>query len=240
MTLIEMPQIAVVIPCYNHAYLLRRTLKGLTNQTLKSFEVVVIDDGSSDNPEIIIRDFADVLQLRFIRFDANQGAPAARNRGARETNAPFLIFLDADAELIPEALEKFVRALDDHPEAGFAYSNFWWGMKRFRGRPFDREELKKRNYIHTSSLLRRVAFPGFDENLIKFQDWDLWLTMAARGSKGAWIDDELYRIEPRKRGMSRWLPKIAYWIPWQRLGFVPKDVMSYREAEEIVRRKHGI
>ena len=115
-----------------------------------------------------------------------------------------------------------------------------WGAKRFRLQPFDREALKKQNYIHTSSLLRRSAFPGFDETLKKFQDWDLWLTMVERGSKGVWIDRELYHIEPREQGISRWLPKIAYMIPWHRLGFQPKEIGRYREAETVVRKKHRI
>jgi hypothetical protein len=89
-------------------------------------------------------------------------------------------------------------------------------------------------------LIRRTDFSGFDESLTKFQDWDLWLTMAEQGKKGVWINRELYRIEPRKQGLSRWLPRIAYMIPWQKLGYQPKEVGRYREAEAIVRQKHHI
>jgi glycosyltransferase involved in cell wall biosynthesis len=236
----DIPQISVVIPCFNHADVLRRTLESLSNQTLKASEIVVVDDGSTDHPESVASDFKERLPLRIIRLERNQGAPHARNVGAGMTTAPLLLFLDADAELTPTALEDFAKTLNEHPEAAFAYSNFFWGTKRFRGRPFDADALKRRNFIHTSSLMRRESFPGFDETLKKFQDWDLWLTMAERGAKGIWIDQELFRIEPRKQGMSRWMPRIAYWIPWQKLGFVPKDIANYREAEEIVRKKHGI
>lgn len=236
----EQAQIAVAIPCYNHADILRRTLENLTNQTLKPSEVVVVDDASTDNPESVVQSFKDRLPIRHVRLDRNKGAPAARNIGARETTAPLVIFLDADAGLFPDALESFDRALREHPDAAYAYSNFFWGAKRFRGMPFDAADLKRRNFIHTSSLIRRTAFPGFDESLKKFQDWDLWLTMAERGATGAWIDRELFRVEPRKQGISRWMPRIAYRIPWQKLGYVPKDIANYREAEEIVRKKHGI
>lgn len=241
------PDIAVVIPCYNHAYILRRTIEAVLNQTLKPLEVVVVDDGSADDPKSVYdaalrggRGDAAEIRWSFIRFDRNRGAPAARNEGAKRTSAPHILFLDADAILKPHALESFLQALEEHPEADFAYSNFLWGAKRFRGRPFDPEALRRRNYIHTSSLIRRSAFPGFDETLNKFQDWDLWLTMSERGSKGVWIDEDLYRVEPRKAGMSRWLPKIAYRIPWHRLGFQPKEIGRYREAEHVVRKKHGI
>jgi glycosyltransferase involved in cell wall biosynthesis len=254
--------IAVVIPCFNHANVLRRTLEALYHQTLQPKEVVVVDDGSVDNAEEVFLSFRpkrseaeeslrrgpsapsdstrDDIRWEFVRFETNRGAPAARNEGARRTTSPFILFLDADAEFSPNALRQMSEALDQHPEASFAYANFLWGAKLFRGKSFDEEALKKQNYIHTSSLMRRADFPGFDETLTKFQDWDLWLTMAEQGKRGVWIDEVLYRIQPRAQGYSRWLPRIAYMIPWQKLGFQPKEVGRYRDAEAIVRKKHGI
>lgn len=230
-------EIAVVIPCYNHSNVLRRTLEALQRQTLQPREIVVVDDASDDRPEGVAREFSAV---RFVRLAVHGGAPKARNEGARQTAAPSILFLDADAELQPDALEAMSKALQDHPDASFAYSNFFWGMKRFPAQEWDVEALKRQNYIHTSSLIRRTDFSGFDESLTKFQDWDLWLTMAEQGKKGVWINRELYRIEPRKQGLSRWLPRIAYMIPWQKLGYQPKEVGRYREAEAIVRQKHHI
>lgn len=236
----ENRDISVVIPCYNHANILRRTLEGLTRQTLQPKEVVIIDDGSLDKPVEIVHEFAPRLPITYKRLEKNYGAPYARNIGAKLTSGKYIIFLDADAELIPEALELFQDALIRDPSASFAYADFLWGAKRFRGMPFSLDELKKKNYIHTSSLIKREDMVEFDETLKKFQDWDLWLTMAERGKYGAWINRVLYRIQPRHQGMSRWLPRIAYWIPWQRLGFEPKEITSYRGAELIVRRKHQI
>jgi glycosyltransferase involved in cell wall biosynthesis len=259
--------IAVVIPCYNHANVLRRTIEALQKQTLLPREIVLVDDGSVDNPRHIFVSALPPLSSRtqrsgdpgsvptgipdhvrddrgcawsFVRFETNRGAPAARNEGARRTTAPLLLFLDADAELVPDALETMRKALEDHPDAAFAYSDFFWGHRRFRARPFDVAALQRSNYIHTSSLLRRDAFSGFDETLTKFQDWDLWLTMTEQGKKGVWIDRALYRIEPREHGLSRWLPRFAYQIPWERLGFIPKDIRRYRDAETIIRRKHRL
>ncbi|MBU1032370.1 glycosyltransferase family 2 protein [Patescibacteria group bacterium] len=219
---------------------MRRTLEGLSIQSLKPVEVVVIDDGSEDNPETVVRDFVDRLPIKFHKLYKNHGAPYVRNLGARMTTAPLIIFLDADAELVPNALEFFALELESNTDADFVYSNFFWGIKRFKARAFNFDALKKRNYIHTSSLMRRSCFPGFDESLKKFQDWDLWLNMAERGSRGVWINHELYRIEPRRQGMSRWMPRIAYLVPWSRFGFMPKELTKYRQAEEIVRKKHGI
>lgn len=233
-------KISVVIPCYNHAQMLQRTLEALSRQTLMPTEVIVVDDLSSDDPESIVKSFEARLPIRFLRLRHNHGAPYARNEGARLTSGEFLMFLDADAELVPNALERFAAALNTHPQADLAYANFLWGMKLFRSQPFDVEALKQANFIHTSSLIRSKAFPGFDETLKKFQDWDLWLTMAEKGSRGIWIDAELYRIEPREQGMSRWLPRIAHRIPWEKLGWTPQEVLKYRTAEAVIRAKHGI
>ncbi len=232
-------EIAIVIPCYNHASLLRRTLESLVCQTLQPKEVVVIDDGSQDNPKAVIDEFIQRLPLRYVRFEQNRGAPAARNEGARLTTSPLLLFLDADAELIPQALSLMAEALQLHPEASFAYGSFLWGKKMFRGKPFSVEDLRQVNYIHTSSLLRREAFPGFDETLKKFQDWDVWLTLAKRGRLGVWIDRVLFRIEPEGGTMSRWLPKIVHKIPWPMFGYMPREIRKYRVGEAIIRKKHG-
>ncbi len=238
----EKHRVAVVIPCFNHANSLRRTLQKLTCQTLKPTEVVIVDDGSTDDPASVAMEFSarSSLPIRFVRFDINLGAPTARNHGFRMTSAPFVLFLDADAELVPQALETMRRELQAQPEADFCYANFWWGLKSIRSRAFDPDALQERNFIHTSSLIRRVAFLGFDETLKKFQDWDLWLTMAERGRHGVWIDDYLYRIEPRRDGYSLWLPRIVYALPWPLFGWMPQAIRKYRTAEDIIRKKHHL
>ncbi len=241
MTTEAMSRIAVVIPCYNHASELRLALESLTRQTITPTEIVVVDDASRDDPESIVNEFASRLPIHFVKFPVNRGAPAARNEGKRLTASPLLLFLDADAELVPHALETFSRALRERPDADFAYSNLWWGRKAFRAREFDPEALARRNFIHTSSLLRRSAFPGFDESLMKFQDWDLWLTMREHKSQGVWINEFLYRIEPRRAGgMSFWLPSILHQLPWPIFGWMPQEIRRSRAAGAIVRAKHRI
>lgn len=251
-----MPQpndIAVIIPCFNHANVLRRTLEALQKQTIAPSEIVVVDDGSTDQPfEVVKQVFPQAIEVkigqekeqaavRFIRQE-NQGAPVARNAGAGMTRSPLIIFLDADAELVPTALEEFLRALEENPEAEYAYANFRWGRRLFTSRTFDPDMLKKANYIHTSSLIRRSAFPGFDPSLKKFQDWDLWLTMAKQGKPGFWIDKELYRVEPRRRGtgMSTWLPSFIHKLPWPIFGWMPTEIRRYRAAEQVIKQKHQL
>ena len=100
---------------------------------------------------------------------------------------------------------------------------------------FDKNFLKQNNYIDTTSLIRRSDFPGFDESLKRFQDWDLWLAMLEQGKKGIFIPKVLYKKIISNGGISFWLPSFVYRLPWK-IGKVKK----YEEARAIVARKHGL
>ncbi|MDP3794188.1 MAG: hypothetical protein Q8R07_05595, partial [Candidatus Uhrbacteria bacterium] len=121
-------------------------------------------------------------------------------------------------------------------------SSFYFGWKLFKLHAFDARALHQQNYIHTSSLMRREVFSGFDESLSKFQDWDLWLTIVKNGGRGVWIKEPLFRVKTswKRQSISHWLPKAFYRIPWPILGYTPVAISRYREAEAIVKRKHGI
>jgi hypothetical protein len=113
-----------------------------------------------------------------------------------------------------------------------------WGKKKFSLHEFDGEALKKMNYITSTTLIRRAHFPGWDEKLKKFQDWDLWLTMSKQGHAGVWIPELLFTVKPRRTGISSWLPSFMYKIPWHRLGWMPKTIRKYNEALKIIKKKH--
>ena len=226
-----MIKISIIIPVYNHAEELVKTLAALKAQTFKDFEVIVINDGSTDNTSSVLREFVGIRVMDI----PHSGAARARNVGASMAQGKYLIFLDADAELTPNALEKFLTALEANAEAAFVYSSFYFGWKKFTNLEWSRERLKKNNFIHTTSLIRKEKFPGFDESLKRFQDWDLWLTISKHGGKGIWIPEILFKIAPRKSGgISKWLPSFMYKIPWL------KVVKEYRQAVEIIKRKHGL
>lgn len=126
-----------------------------------------------------------------------------------------------------------MRALREHPEVSYVYSAFRFGWKTFRSFPFDPDRLRRMPYIHTTSLIRRVHFPEFDESLKRFQDWDLWLTMLAHGHVGIHIPEVLFTV--RSGGtMSRWFPSFALKLPWK-----PSWVRAYEDAAAIIRKKHG-
>lgn len=233
------PRISVIIPAYQSAQSIGQTLTSVFQQTWKNIEVIVVDDGSTDDLAAAVAPFRSRLQ--FIQ-QSNQGAPVARNAGAQLASGEYLIFLDADITLIPTTFADMARCLQTRPDVSFVYSDFYLGWKKFPGREFDSAALRKMNYLHTSSLIRHQHFPGFDPTLKKFQDWDLWLTMVEQGRRGLWIPRTLFRIQPRERGLgySHWLPALAYRLPWIGQGRGNRTIARYRQAEAIIRAKHHL
>lgn len=193
----EFGTIGVVVPAYNAARTVSTTLAAIRRQIGVSTDVVVVDDGSSDHTASL----AEAAGIRVVR-QRNRGAPAARNRGARESQGLFLFFCDADVVLTPFALRELLRGLLTHPEAAFSYSSFRFGIRTHRCGPFDSGRLRRFNYISTMSLIRREHFPGFDEGLPRLQDWDLWLTMLSAGDTGIWVPRYLFRAAPHGGGIS--------------------------------------
>ena len=231
--------VSIIIPVYNQAKKLARTLASLSRQTYTDYEAIIVNDGSHDGPEAVFSAYFKKLQsdnrYLFINQD-NQGAPAARNRGLKEAKGDLLFFCDADSELKPEALEIMVGNLANNPSISYVYPSFYWGRKLFRVGDFDPEKLKRMPYIHTMALIRRADFPaqGWDESVRKFQDWDLWLTMLEQGKVGLWIPQVLFRIATGGI-ISSWLPSFAYkFFPW-----LPA-VKKYQAALKVIKTKHGL
>ncbi len=134
----------------------------------------------------------------------------------------------------PSMLREMKETLQKNPQASYAYSNFIWVKKKFRLEPFSAKKLKQMPYIHTCSLIRKEHFPGFDEDIKRFQDWDLWLTMLEAGHSGIWIDKFLFKKQSGAT-MSSWLPSFAYKI----FPFLTK-VKNYKKARDVIKTKHNL
>lgn len=231
--------ISIIIPVYNQAKKLIQTLNSIKGQSFRDYEVIIVNDGSTDNPEALFIDYIKKLpplnNYIFLNQE-NLGAPAARNRGFKEARGNYLLFCDADAVLKPEALELMQAALENNPSFSYAYSSFKWGRKLFKVGNFDPDKLRKMPYIHTMSLIRTKDFPtgGWDEKIKKLQDWDLWLTMLEAGKAGFFIPQVLFSVTPGGT-ISTWLPALAYKL----LPFLPA-VKKYKAALKIVKTKHSL
>jgi len=158
------------------------------------------------------------------------GAPEKRNSGYAKATQPYVFFCDDDAVLGGDCLGTMLAALGGNGGAAYAYSDYavvpWPGIgfappaHMVCGCPFDLTALRHGNYINTLSLLRHSAFPGFDPALRRYQDWDLWLTLAGRGHYGVYVPGVLYMLFTIDRGITLSVPA--------------------QEALWDIKRKHGL
>ena len=181
--------VGVVVTTYNHAHFLDDALISIFSQGRSPDAVIVVDDGSSDDPAAVVRRFPGAQLIR----QENRGLAAARNAGLRALDADFILFLDADDRLEPHALEMALRCFARVPECGFVYGGHRYidGDGRSLGERFEPpgdvpyEHLLRRNFIamHGTvmySRARLMAAGGFDESLRRCEDYDVYLRMAKR------------------------------------------------------------
>ena len=232
-----MSSITVIIPVYNHAHTLEQSLRTLEKQTIQVKEVIIVNDGSTDNFNEVIESIKTTLPLNILEQD-NKGANSARNFGLQSATGEYVIFWDADTIARTDMLEKMLKALQNNPKASYAYSQYKFGWKKMKSYIFDPELLKKFNYIDQTSLIRRVDLPtgGCDASVKRFQDWDLWLTMLENDKTGIFILEVLYKkITWGRKGISSWLPSFVFKLPWK-----IKAVRDYELAKQIILKKHKL
>jgi glycosyltransferase involved in cell wall biosynthesis len=186
-----MPKVSVIVPAYNAMTYLPETLKSVLQQTFTDFEVLIIDDGSTDN---IVQWTGELVDSRVkLIVQQNQGASVARNTGIAQAQGEYIAFLDADDLWEPTKLEKQVHCLEENPEIGLVHTNMllidWQGKSSGRVMKSNAEgdalkQLLKQNTIATSSVIVRndclKTVGEFDRNLRYSQDWDMWVRIAAR------------------------------------------------------------
>ena len=187
-----MPNVSVIIPAYNAESTIRSTIVSVVSQTYTNYEIIVINDGSTDRTAKIVKTIKDD-RIKLFNYQ-NGGLPTARNRGMRQATGEYIAFLDADDLWTEDKLEKQLAMLEANPEAGVAYSRTscidWQGNLlyncdpiSFTGNVF--EKLLLTNFLQNGSnpLIRKVAVEAvgeFDPSLKSCEDWDYYLRLAAR------------------------------------------------------------
>jgi len=188
------PTISVIIPAFNAEKTIAETIASVQNQTFSDFEILVINDGSTDNTLEVIQTIKDP-RLHALSYE-NGGLPVARNRGISHSRGDFIAFLDADDLWFPDKLELQLAALQAQPEAGLAYSWTYYKFESeedsyadtsnsFEGNVYANLLLK--NFLQSGSnpLVRREVIDSigyFDPQLKSCEDWDFYLRVAAKWS----------------------------------------------------------
>ncbi len=207
------PAVSVIIPAYNAGSQLRDAIESASRQTYGDREVIVVDDGSTDQTESLVSFYGD--RIRYYK-QANRGVAAARNLGIAKAKGKYIAFLDADDLWLPTKLAEQVPLLEADPSLGLVYTD--WAIVSDQGeitRSFLRdrpaasgdafEAIVRCGFILTSgTVVRRAcldAVGSFDESRVVAEDYDLWLRVCYRW-KIALVDKPLVVKRSRHTGLS--------------------------------------
>jgi glycosyltransferase involved in cell wall biosynthesis len=185
--------VSVVTATFNMGNYLSETVRSVLSQSYQNFEMIVVDDGSQDNTQEVMKSFLNDPKIRYVRLDRNRGQTAAKNRGLAEAKGRYVGFVDADNLWKPFKLEHQLPLFKNSERIGVVYSDAEYIDENGKILPYKKRnyheglitnELLLSNFVNfNSALVRRECIQevgGFDENLSMGIDWDLWLRISTR------------------------------------------------------------
>jgi glycosyltransferase involved in cell wall biosynthesis len=237
----------VIIPCFNLGRFLDEAVESVLSQTFRDYEILIVDDGSTDAETAARLEAYRRGPARVIRTE-NRGLPAAKNTGIANTTGLYICALDADDRLEPHMLERSVAALEQQPEIAFV--SHWlryFGDTTGEWRPerCDFPALLDVNSVNGAALVRRSAVQavgGYDESFTTgCEDWDFWITLVERGFAGVILPEVLFNYRRRPSSMSRTMLETEG-HPGLYSRLVRKHEAIYRDhlGALILRREQGI
>jgi glycosyltransferase involved in cell wall biosynthesis len=188
------PRVSVIVPTWNRASLLGTAMESVLAQSFRDFEVVIVDDGSTDATEALVCRYQETdARVRYVRQE-HHGISAAMNTGIRESRGLYIARIDSDDQWLPELLETEVAILDARPDIGLVYSKGQWATSDLApltdaiGHALHFPGVTKNDTLRSmlwgdptcniTVVVRRECFDRaglFDESLAASEDWDMWL-----------------------------------------------------------------
>ncbi|NOX81012.1 MAG: glycosyltransferase [Deltaproteobacteria bacterium] len=207
------PRVSVIIPCYNQGQFIDEAVASVLAQSFQDFEIIIVNDGSTDEETRRILAGYDRPKTRVIATE-NQGLAAARNNGIREARGRYILPLDADDRIGPAYLERAVRLLDERAELGIVYCRaqlFGAVDTEWLLPQFSLEEMLLDNVIFCSALFRREDWQlvgGYDQDLkYGWEDYDFWLSLLELGRRVCRIPEILFYYRVSADSMVRARPR---------------------------------
>lgn len=249
----ELPLVSIVIPTYNNGAVVCQAIDCSLNQTYKNVEIIVVDDGSSDDTEVLLREkYQD--KIIYIR-QKNKGTGGARNTGIRNSSGKYLQFLDADDLLDPDKINIQMNQLQSTPEKSLSYCDYSCcdindmtvtyariSPVLQKEKPFNDIMLKWETgltipvhcFIFDAKLFKENSI-GFDENLQANEDWECWMNVFALDPKVFFVDRVLafYRVRNDSRCRNRVKMRKSY------LTAIDKQIKINRLNGEVLKHLHS-
>ncbi|QXE92337.1 glycosyltransferase [Geomonas subterranea] len=201
------PKVSVVIPCYNHGAFLDETVDSVLAQSFADFEIIIVDDGSTDPGTVRLLEGYRRPKTTVLRT-ANGGVSRARNTGIARARGSYILPLDADDRIAPTYMEKAVAILDARPEVGIVYCDeekFGEEQGLWDLPPYDPVAELFDNLIHPAAFFRKSDWArvgGYSPMFVYgWEDWDFWVSMTRLNKEVSKIPEILYYY--RVRSVSR-------------------------------------
>lgn len=180
--------VSVVVPCYNHGRFLEATIQSVLDSSYKDLEIVIVDDGSTDDSADVARELIKMFaNIRFVS-QVNAGPSAARNNGIRQAKGEYILPLDADDLIGRDYISQAVAVLDSRSEVKVVYADakkFGAVDKTWKLKPYSERGLAMDNMIYVSALFRKSDWErvsGYSESpVLVREDWEFWIKMLKDG-----------------------------------------------------------
>ncbi len=217
----NLPLVSVILPTYNRAYIIAEAVKSILSQTYSNWELLIVDDGSADETEEVIRRIRD-KRIKYY-YKANAGPCAARNYGISKAKGQWITYLDSDDILLPECLETMVSSLGEHPDAVFAIPRGKRSLDLYENgkliQTIDDSDDMPQAFTVKDMFMRNARFAclGFfhlkrlyeegltwDEQIGSMEDWEFMLTIGEKYPDGfLYVAEVLYDYHQRFGGDGR-------------------------------------
>lgn len=212
-----MKMVSFIMGAYNCAKTLPKAIDSLLAQTYPHWELVLCDDGSSDDTYLVAKGYQEKYpeKIRLIKNDRNMGLNYTLNRCLKEARGEFIARQDGDDYSLPERIEKEMKALQDHPEMAFVSTAMslydelgTWGVIRRKVFPTKEDLVQGSPFAHAPCLVRKQAMDkvgGYSEGrlLMRVEDFHLWYKMYKAGFRGMNLEEALYACEDDRSAANR-------------------------------------
>lgn len=237
-----MSKVSVILPTFNRAYVLKRAIDSVFNQTYKDFEFIIVDDGSTDDTQELLKNYPTIK----IITTKNQGVSAARNQAIKSARGEWVAFIDSDDEWLPEKLEKQIEYAKNHPHIQIIHGEEIWIRNGVRVNPKTKHQKGGGDQflpsLHLCAISPSVVMLKksllldngmFREDYPCCEDYDLWLKITAEHEVG-FIDDFLVnKYGGHEDQLSAKFKAMDYWRVVS-LDWVLKNKELIKQYEEAV------
>ncbi|MDI6804239.1 MAG: glycosyltransferase [Bacteroidota bacterium] len=233
-------KVSIIIPCYNYGRYLTEAVESVVQQTFQDFEIIIVNDGSTDETQNVAESLIKKYQSHriFLINQTNSGKPAiSRNKGIAASKGQYILCLDADDKIASTMIEECLKVLENDPTFSIAYTDrldFDGVGEIVQAGDYNFDKLKYENHISYCAMYRREVWEqvgGYRPNVIGCDDWDFWVATGAKGYNGYHISKPLFKYRRHDTGRFQNSKRYMEFIKAQII-LNNSEVYSQKEIED--------